>query len=87
MLLSQDFGGRHQGHVVTALDRHQRGTGGDDSFAGTDISLEQSAHRVRSTHGLPELAQDGGLGAGKFEWQRGQKRANEAIVRLQRQRF
>ena len=48
MLLRQNFRGRHERDVKTALEGHQRSATGHERFARTDITLQEPAHRVLS---------------------------------------
>ena len=80
MLLGQDFGRSHQGHVEAAFDRHERAAGRDHSFARADLSLHQPSHRVRAAQIAAQLAQHSGLGCGEFEIEQAQKRFDQPIV-------
>ncbi len=56
MLFGKDFSRRHYSHLRTGFDGGQRGQGGDNGFAATDIALQQAVHRV----GLRHIAADFG---------------------------
>ncbi len=57
MLLGQQFGGRHQRHLVAGRDRDQGSPRRDNGLAAADIALYQSQHR----HRCGQIARD--LGA------------------------
>ena len=59
VLLGQDLGGRHEGGLVTAVDRAAGGERGDDGLAAADIALQQALHRMRAL----QIATDLGQGA------------------------
>jgi hypothetical protein len=48
VLLGQDLGRRHEGHLQAVLHRHERGEQRDDRLAGADVALQQPVHRLRT---------------------------------------
>ena len=80
MLFGQDFGGGHQGDIEIAFEGHQRGTGGDDGFAGADVALEQTAHGVGAAQVGADIAQDAGLGVRQLEAESGEEGFDEMVV-------
>ncbi len=45
MLFCQQFGRRHQCHLLATGQRHRSGSGGHHGLAGADIALQQAQHR------------------------------------------
>ena len=45
MLFRQDFGGNHEGRLVTGSTSHDDGVKRDHRFPGPDIALHQAIHR------------------------------------------
>ena len=80
MLFGQDFCRRHQRHVATAFQRHQRRAGRHDGFAGADVALEQAAHGRRPGQVAADFAQHPRLGLSQVEFQRGQERLHQPVV-------
>ena len=74
MLFREDFGWRHDGCLITRLDRLQRGQGGDDGFAAADIALQQPLHRMRPGEVGADFREYAGLRPGEFERHRSQQR-------------
>ena len=56
MLLRQDLGRRHEGHLEAVLHRDERRQQRDDRLAGADVALQQPVHRLRPLHVVDDLA-------------------------------
>ncbi|VVN73741.1 hypothetical protein PS685_05184 [Pseudomonas fluorescens] len=73
MLLGEDFGGRHQRHLITRFQRLQGGEGGDHGFARADVALNQAQHRFVLTEVVGNLVANPGLRARRRETQIGEE--------------
>src|SRR5262245_462860 len=87
MLFRKDFGWSHQRDVKAAFQSHQRGAGGDDGFAGTDVPLKQTAHWLQTAHIGADLPKDFGLRIRERVGKRGKKWSNETIISGSGNRF
>ncbi len=72
MLLGEDFGGRHQRHLIAGLQRLQCCKGGDHGFTGADIALDQPQHGFALTQVVGDFVAHPLLRAGRWEAQVGQ---------------
>ena len=86
MLFRQNLRRRHQRHVETAFQRHQRRARGHHGFAGPDIALQQPPHRMRAAHVRADFAEHVRLRAGELEAEPRQKRFHQTVVAAARQR-
>ena len=80
VLLRENFRGRHESDIETAFQCHQRAARRHRRFAGSDIPLQEPAHRMFAAEVRPDFAQHTGLRAGQFEAERRQKRFHQAVV-------
>ncbi len=69
MLLGEDFGRRHERHLIARLDRLQRGQRGDDRLAAADVALQQPLHRLGAREIAADLGDDALLRARQRERQ------------------
>ncbi len=67
MLFGQDFGRRHERHLLAGLDGLQRRKRGDDRLAGADIALQQPLHRRCALQVMRDFAPHALLRAGQLE--------------------
>ncbi|MCY1423140.1 hypothetical protein D9M71_388470 [compost metagenome] len=72
VLLGEDFGGRHQRHLVAGLQGLQGGKGGDHRLAGADVALHQAQHGFLLCQVIGDFRTDPLLGAGGLEAKVGQ---------------
>ena len=75
MLFSKDFRRNHQRRLVSILHRSQHCLNGYDSFAASDIALEQTVHRRIRLHVRKDLLDHSILRASQCE---GECRINSA---------
>jgi hypothetical protein len=67
VLLGEDLGGDEEGDLVAAADGGVDGGGGDDGFAGADVSLEEAVHGSGEVHIRVDLGEGPVLGGGEGE--------------------
>ncbi|MNF45261.1 hypothetical protein D3C84_263890 [compost metagenome] len=87
VLLGEDFGGRHQRHLVAGLQRLQGGEGGDHGLAGANIALDQAQHGRVLAEVVGDLGADPLLRAGGGETQVGEVLLRQACGRRQWRRL
>ena len=69
VLFGEYFGRRQQRSLVSAIDRCQHCGDGHDRLAGTNITLEEPMHRLRTAEVSVDLIDGPRLGAGQWERQ------------------
>src|SRR6185295_6154177 len=69
MLRRQDFRRRHQGHLVSVLNRDDSGLECNDCLARPDVTLQKASHRRRLLHIRSDFLQDSFLRVGRMKWQ------------------
>ena len=55
VLLGEDLGRRHEGHLQAVLHRDERRQQRHDRLAGADVALQQPVHRVRPLQVVDDL--------------------------------
>ena len=73
VLGGKDFGGSHEGGLVTGFAGDESGKGGDESFAAADVALQESVHGGGLGEILDDFPGDTALGVGEFEGEAGNK--------------
>ena len=86
MLFRQDFRGRHDRSLHAAGDGPEAGNRGDNGLARTDVTLDQTHHRVRPREIVEYLADDACLCARQGERQVVNKRVDLRLALRQRRR-
>ena len=84
VLLSEDFGGRHHGHLRARFDGGQRRERGHNGFTAAHIALQQAVHRVRLRQILADFGQHTLLRGSKGKRQALHQRLGQAAVAHQR---
>ena len=69
MLIRQDRRRRHDGGLMTVSNRQQHRANGNDRFAATNFSVEQTVHGVRLAHIGCDLLERGRLRLGQLKRQ------------------
>ena len=87
VLLGEQFGRRHQRHLLTMGDSAQGGQRGNQRFTGSDVALYQAHHRHVQRHIALDLRGDARLRARWFKGQGSQKLGFQRVVGAERQRM
>ncbi len=80
VLLGQDLGGSHDGHLVAVLHRHQRSQERHQGLAAAHVPLHQPVHGVGRHHVGLDLGQDPALGLGQGKGKQLQERLGVRVV-------
>ena len=87
VLLRQNFGRRHERHLLAILHRHQRGEQGDDRLARSDVALQEPVHRLRPLQVFDNLLEGLSLPRRQAERQHAPDRFADPIVDVCGDRF
>jgi len=80
VLFRKNLGGGHQRDIVSAFERHQRRTGRHNRLSGSDVPLQQPAHRMAPRQIPPNLTQNPRLRLGELESQGAKKPPHQTVV-------
>ena len=83
VLLREQLGGRHQGNLALAGDRHHRGERRDHGLARAHVALYQPVHRTVPRKVGADLSRHPALGRGEIERQRVDEAAHQRIAAVQ----
>ena len=87
VLLGQQLGRRHEGHLLAVLHRQQRGEDGHDRLPGSDVALQQPVHRLRLLHVFADVLQRAPLSLRQMERQHAPERGADRVVHARDQRL
>ena len=80
MLLRENLGWRHEGHLKPVLHRNDSGQQCDDRFPGSHVSLQQAVHRLRPGQVVHDFLDCGSLSGCKPEGQGPSRRLPNPVV-------
>ncbi len=86
VLLSENFGWRHQRGLITGIDGLRRSERGHDGLAAAHVALQQALHRMRQHEFARNLGAHPFLRAGQLERQRPQEARDQRFGHVRQTR-